>query len=126
MASDPAVPPAIASALNEATMCLAENCPRAAAVMARRTLEAVALDQGEAEGTLAQRLAKLAGRNVLQPTLAEWSKEVRLIGNTGAHYDPINEVSQTDAAQLVEFVRELLRYLYILPHELNKRRSAKS
>lgn len=124
MVSDPAVPPAIASALSEATMCLAANCPRAAAVMARRTLEAIALDQGEASGTLVQKLKKLADRQVLQPTLAEWSKEVRLIGNAGAHYDPINDVAHSDAVQLVEFVQELLRYLYVLPHELNKRRGA--
>jgi hypothetical protein len=92
--------------------------------MARRTLEAIALDQGEASGTLVQKLKKLADRQVLQPTLAEWSKEVRLIGNAGAHYDPINDVAHSDAVQLVEFVQELLRYLYVLPHELNKRRGA--
>ncbi|MGZ3240083.1 MAG: hypothetical protein ACXU7Z_06650, partial [Burkholderiaceae bacterium] len=40
MSSHAAIPVAIAEALNEAVTALAANCPRAAAVMARRTLEA--------------------------------------------------------------------------------------
>jgi len=90
--------------------------------MARRTLEAIAVDKGETTGVLAERLKKLAARGVLQPTLADWAKEVRLVGNTGAHFDPIDTVSKADAEQLNAFVRELLRYLYELPAELGRRK----
>ncbi|MGZ3240890.1 MAG: DUF4145 domain-containing protein, partial [Burkholderiaceae bacterium] len=62
-------------------------------------------------------------RNLLQPTLADWAKEVRLVGNSGAHFDPINIVSKDDASQLIDFVRELAKYIYVLPFELNERRS---
>ena len=91
--------------------------------MARRTLEAITVDQGETTGVLAQRLASMATKNLLQPTLADWAKEVRLVGNAGAHFDPINAVSKDDVAQLINFVQELSKYLYVLPFELNKRRT---
>jgi len=120
-----AVPAAIAGAYNEAALALSANCPRAAAVMARRTLEAIATDKGETSGDLAKRLANMAAKGLLHPTLTDWSKEVRLMGNIGAHFDPINDVSPEDARQLIDFIRELAKFLYVLPFELNARRAAK-
>lgn len=119
----PAVPPAIASAFGEALLTHSANCPRACAVMARRTLEAITDDKGETAGTLAKRLDALAQAGLLHPTLTDWAKEIRLIGNAGAHFDPIADVSREDAAQLVKFTGELLRFLYILPSELATRRN---
>lgn len=120
-----AVPVPIAGAYHEATLALSANCPRAAAVMARRTLEAIAVDKGEAVGTLAQRLSNMFTKGLLHPTLEEWTKEVRLIGNVGAHFDPINNVSIEDARQLIDFIRELAKFIYVLPFELNERRTSK-
>jgi hypothetical protein len=90
--------------------------------MARRTLEAITVDKGETTGVLADRLKKLASNGTLLPTLADWAKEVRLVGNAGAHFDPINSVSKKDAEDLIAFVRELLRYLYELPADLARRK----
>jgi hypothetical protein len=117
------VPPNISEAFAEASTALMAQCPRAAAVMARRTLEAMADDKGETQGTLAQRLTALDQKGILHPSLSEWAKEVRLIGNVGAHFDPIEQVSINDARQLVSFVRELLQYIYELPAQLARRRS---
>jgi hypothetical protein len=116
------VPPDIAGVFEEAVRALHAECPRASAVMARRTLEAITVKKGETSGVLADRLKNLATRGVLQPTLFDWAKEVRLVGNAGAHFDPINNVSKEDAKELVSFVRELLRYLYELPGELARRK----
>ena len=118
------VPIAIADAFREAVRAGHAKCPRAAVVMARRTLEAITVDKGETKGQLADRLTNLASKGVLTPMLAEWSKEVRLVGNVGAHFDPISSVSTKDAEDLISFVRELLRYLYELPADLSKRRGA--
>jgi hypothetical protein len=116
------VPSEIAQVFQEAVRAMHADCPRAAAVMARRTLEAMTVDKGVTKGTLADRLNGLAAKGVLLPTLADWSKEVRLVGNTGAHFDPIGSVSKEDAEDLISFVRELLRYLYELPADLSRRR----
>jgi hypothetical protein len=118
------VPAPVRSAFDEACKCLASDCPRAATAMARSALEGIVVDQGETKGLLMQRLKNLAGRGVLLPTLADWSKEVRLLGNDAVH-DLAVDVSMEDAKQLVEFIRELARYIYILPHELQKRLAKK-
>jgi hypothetical protein len=65
------IPARINGAFQEAVLCLSANCPRAAAVMARRTLEGIADDKGEKSGTLAQRLSALATKGVLPPTLGQ-------------------------------------------------------
>jgi len=116
------IPPEIAGAYAEAVTALYANCPRASAVMARRTLEAITTDEGETTGNLAGRLQALAAKGILHPTLVDWTREVRLVGNSGAHYDAINQVSIDDARQLVSFVHELLGYLYELPADLARRR----
>ena len=119
----PDVPNEIAQVFQEAVQALHAECPRASAVMARRTLEAVTVDKGASGKTLFERLNNMAASGVLPPTLADWAKEVRLVGNTGAHFDPITTVSKEDSAQLISFVRELLKYLYELPAELARRRT---
>lgn len=119
----PDIPSAIADTYAEASRALSANCPRASAVMARRTLEAIALEKGESSGELAKRLAALASKGTLHPTLAEWAREIRLLGNVGGHFDPMDTVSVDDARKLLDFERELLRYLYELPANLDRLRS---
>lgn len=119
----PDVPKEIASAFAESVTALSANCPRACAVMARRTLEAITVEKGETKGTLAERLDAMGRNGILLPALSDWAKEVRLVGNIGAHFDPIQQVSMEDARQLTDFIRELLKYLYELPAELARRRS---
>lgn len=117
------IPEEIRDAFAEANTCLLANCPRASAVMARRVLEAITVEKGETKGTLVERLNTLSSKGTLHPTLSDWSREVRLIGNKGAHFDPIQSVTKDDAKQLILFIRELLKYLYELPAELSRRRS---
>ncbi len=119
----PDVPVQIAEVFQEAVRAMHAECPRAAAAMARRTLEAITVDKGETKGVLADRLKNLATNGVLVPTLADWAKQVRLVGNAGAHFDPIDSVSKKDAKDLISFVRELLRYLYELPADLARRKN---
>lgn len=117
------IPTAIRDVVDEAGRCLTAGCPRAAAVMGRRALEAVTDGFGFASGVLAKRLESMEGSGKLHQSLAGWAKEVRLIGNAGAHFDPAQDVSDDDAAQLLSFLEELLRYLYVLPAELERHRS---
>lgn len=117
------IPDEIKEIFSEAITTFYARAPRATAVMLRRTIEAITVYFGENEGTLAQRLLALSDKNILQPSLAEWVKEVRLIGNQGAHYDPANAVTMEDVQQLMNFVEELMKYLFILPAELSRRRN---
>jgi uncharacterized protein DUF4145 len=120
------VPVPIAAVFAEAAKTLAAGCPRATAVMVRRTLEAITADKGQTKGTLAQQLAALGAAGTLPPAVAEWATEVRLVGNAGAHFDPMDEVTQEDAHQVLSFTREVLKHLYELPAELARRRASRA
>jgi hypothetical protein len=119
-----AVPEAIRFALQEAEATFAANCFRAATIMARHALEAIAADQGAEKGKLVDRVKALADCHKLQPNLADWATEVRLVGNAGAH-GPLDNVSEDDAKDLLAFMQELVNYLYVLPFELQERRKNK-
>jgi len=90
--------------------------------MSRRTLEAITVEKGEDSGTLAKRIENLKIKGILDKNLADWATEIRLIGNAGAHFDPINEVAKEDANQIIMFIDELIKYVYIMPAEIAKRR----
>lgn len=117
------IPAEVSNIYYEAVITYYAKAPRATAVMLRRTVEAIVVNLGETKGSLAQRLQNLSDKNILQSSLSDWAKEVRLIGNQGAHYDPANEVTMEDATQLLTFVQELMKYIYELPAELQRRRN---
>lgn len=92
--------------------------------MARRTLEAMCAEQGISEKTLAQSVSALVAIGKLVPSLGDWAKEVRLVGNKSAHFDPFEDVAAEDVAQLLSFLIELLKFTYELPAELKRRRES--
>lgn len=63
--------------------------------MSWRPLEAITVEKGEAKGSLADRLKNRSEKGVLHPSLSEWAREVRLIGNKSAHFESINEALQS-------------------------------
>lgn len=91
--------------------------------MFRRTLEAITVDKGFKEKTLHKSLLKLFQTELLPHTFEEWIKEVRMVGNIGAHFDPIEAVDVDDAGEIQSFIEELLNHVYIIPSNLNNRRS---
>lgn len=116
------IPSHISSAYSEGITCLAASCPSAATVMFRRTLEAITVDKGFEEGSLYKRLIKVFEEGAMPLTFKEWVKEIRLIGNSGAHFDPINIVKVEDAKDMQNFIEELIKHIYIIPSQLNRRR----
>lgn len=125
MKLDVSIPQEIQETLKEAKITYSTQCYRSSAVMSRRTLEAIASDKGESQGTLSKRIKVLIDKGILDKNLGDWATEIRLIGNHGAHYDPIKEVNKADANQIIMFIEELIKYLYVMPAEIAKRRSNK-
>ena len=116
------IPQEIADVYVEAMTTYYAQAPRATAVMLRITLEAITVKFDEKQGVLSIRLKNMAQKGILQPQLAEWAKEIRLIGNVGGHFDPAESVSMDEAKQLLSFTEELLKYLFELPAELERLR----
>lgn len=128
-AMDEAVSVIVQRAYDEAQRCMAARAFGASAVMLRRTIEAIVLDQGGPETlaaltrNLASGLAALGAEGKLQGSLVEWAREIRLVGNVGAHFDPLDEVSEADAISLDHLVRRLIEYVYEMPARIRRSRT---
>jgi len=116
---DNTIPEPLREAFSEGMKCLGVEAPRAAAVMFRRTVEAIVRDIGSRKATdqldsndLAGSLKILAKEKILDSTLGEWADDIRLLGNTGGHFDPISDVSMEQANDLAQLIRQILRYHY--------------
>jgi len=64
----------------------------------------------------------LITKGILDKNLGDWATEIRLIGNSGAHFYPIKDVDKHDAEQIILFIEELIKYVYVMPSEIAKRR----
>jgi hypothetical protein len=120
------VPVPLQKIMQEAKVTFAAQCFRSSAVMARRALEAITVDKGETEGSLAQRIRNLVSAGIIDMNLGNWATEIRLIGNTAAHYDPVDDVEKNEANQIIMFIDQLINYTYIMPAAINKRRTKNS
>lgn len=100
----------------EAAACLQAGAPRGAAIMTRTTIDA-ALQDCEAPGgpSTKKRISSMEGR--LPQQLIEMAHELRLGGNDATHEFEY-EWSLEDAQELLDFLRQLLHHLYVVPQQL--------
>jgi hypothetical protein len=129
---DESIPSEIRDAYGEGIKAMSAQAPNAAAVMFRRTLEAVVKTSGSAaaqkaaEDTLWKGLNVMADEGALDKSLAEWAKEIRVVANFGAHFDVTDGVTTDEAENLSRLIRELLRYLYEMPARIQRTRAGPS
>jgi Domain of unknown function (DUF4145) len=116
------IPAELRDAYSEGMRSLGVNAPRSAVVMFRRTVEGIVRDKGGAKAVeqldnrdLAGALRIMAKERELDPALADWAQEVRLIARTGAHFDPMEDVTPEQAGDLGRLIREMFRSLYETP-----------
>lgn len=127
---DASIPPEVAGCFSEGVRCLSAHAPRAAAVMFRRTLEAVVRSSRSANAVqtldkknLAAALSVMAAEHTLDPALADWAKELRLVGNLGGHFDLLDDVQMDEAEEMSRLARGLFTYLYEMPAKLARSRA---
>jgi hypothetical protein len=129
---DASIPTTLSNAFREGMRCLGAAAPHAAAVMYRRTIEGIVRDKGSEKAVkqlessdLPGALKIMAKEHDLDPTLSEWADEVRGLGNVGGHFDPLEEVSMEQAADLSHLVRQILRYKYEEPARRQRLRESR-
>lgn len=115
---DEAVPESISKIFNEAVR-IKSVAPNAFAVQIRRALEAVCIDRGSSQGTLAKQLKELGKKGEIPKTLSEASDILRIIGNVGAHASH-KDVHPLQAMALDDFFRAIVEYVYVSPAKINQ------
>lgn len=111
----PDVPPHIAAAASEAVACLSFKAYRAVGALARAVVEAACKEQKAEGGNLYKRIESLAEAGVIRPGTAESAHEIRHIGNGSAHGDFAESLTQEEAEEAIEFMREVLAEVYVYP-----------
>jgi hypothetical protein len=125
----PDIPSDVASAYSEGMRALSVKAPRAAVVMFRGMLAHFVKDKGsaaaQAKNSLYHSLEQMSQDGSLHPSLVEWAKEIRVLGNAAAHPDSLDPVSEDEAAELGRLCRELLRVVYEIPASITRSRAAR-
>lgn len=103
----------------EAQKCFRAQVYEACVIMCRKGIEGICTDKGEIKGTLADKLKKLKDKHILEETFYNWSNELRVIGNDGAHSHERN-IEKQDAKDAIDFFDALITYLYHLVDQYNK------
>jgi len=107
---DPRLPKPILSALTEAQLSFDARAYTAAAMMCRKTLEAICASHKAEGGDLAQKLQSLRETGVMEQRLWEWADALRIVGNSAAH--DLDSVGVDDARDTMEFTYALLEYVF--------------
>jgi hypothetical protein len=89
--------------------------------MTRRAIHSLCEDKGATGRDLYAQLKDLKEKHLITPDLHEWSDSLRVLGRDGAHPE-FPEVTEEDAEDGVKLLREIVRYVYILPHERAEKR----
>jgi hypothetical protein len=122
---DPNVPDSVAQDVKEALRCLWVKAYKACVVMCRRAIQSSAIAQSAKGGRLIDQIDDLAKEGKITEALRQFAHEVRLVGNDGAHPDKdgLENVTANDATDIVEFTREYLHHVYVMPAKLKARKA---
>lgn len=119
------VPEWIADAASEAYSCYSIRSYRAAILLARSVVEAVAKDKGIAKGNLADKIDALAEVGHIRTLIQSSAHEIRHLGNDMAHGDFVEPTTVEDAEDVLDFMSVVLAEVYQLPAQVNARQSTR-
>jgi hypothetical protein len=122
------LPDRIKESFEEAIVCHANGCYRAAALMVRRTLEEVCGDKGTSGEHLKARLKNLSSTIIIPRDLIEGADDLRLLGNDAAHIEArtYDKIGKEEVEVAIELAKEILKAVYQLGTLLARLRALRS
>jgi Domain of unknown function (DUF4145) len=120
------IPVPVAEDWIEAQKAFNENAVKAAAVMCRRVLYGVLLDKKCKEHPLHEGIAELVAQARLPHVVEQWLTEIKDDGHDAAHPFRALNVPAENVAETMEYTKELLRFVYIEPYDLQQRLARKA
>ena len=89
----------------------------ACSLLLRRTLEIILKDQGAVKWGLKEMIEEIASKGILPKSLKEASFFTKKYGDSAAHGKEL-AADDCDIQNLVEFVKYIIEYLYIIPTKI--------
>jgi Domain of unknown function (DUF4145) len=108
------VPEKVRNAFDEALTCTANECYVGAAMLIRKTLEAVCEDRSATGDDLNARIRDLQSKVVLPKELFEAMHDLRLLGNDAAHIKAktYDDIGKDEVLVGVELAKEVIKATY--------------
>ncbi|HSY50636.1 MAG TPA: DUF4145 domain-containing protein [Thermoanaerobaculia bacterium] len=122
---DRLIPEEIRNSLAEATICFKAKAYNASTVMAGRALEGVCRHFGTEKIYLGPGIQQLREKEVIDARLARWAGELQKARNLSAHASG-EKVSRQDAQDLLDFVRAICEYVFVLTRKYDNYMSRKT
>lgn len=120
----PDVPAGIARDADEAHQCDSIGASRAAVVMARRAVQALAIDNGaKPNARLVNQVDELATKGTITESMRQVAHAVRLSGNDGAHPDDdpdLDDLDDDEVRDVLAFLDSLLEHVYQTPAKVDR------
>src|SRR5260370_13990863 len=122
---DAEVPASVSEDFKEALRCHFIRAHRAVVVMCRRAIQQSAIELKANGSKLINQIDDLFRNGKITESLKDFAHEVRLTGNDGAHPDKdgLSDVTEIDANEIIEFTREYLHHVYVMPAKLAARKA---
>ena len=114
------VPSPIGDAASEAYACYSIRSYRAAILLARSVVEAVAKNQGVTDGPLVEKIDALEAQRVISPLMKDTAHAIRVVGNEMAHGDFVAAVDEEECDDVLNFMSALLDAVYQQPAKLTR------
>lgn len=112
--TDERIPEDIRNDLQESKDCFSLGAYRAAAVMARRSMQSACIDKGALKHKLADQIVELKTRGIISSDLQEWADVVRWVGNDAAHPNK-DKVEREDAEDILKLAEQFMHIIYVTP-----------
>lgn len=97
------------------------SAPAGVVVLAASAVDAMLKAKNYKDGSLYARIDKAAQDHEITSDMAAWAHEVRLDANEQRHSDDSAPLPGTeDAARLIEFVRALGTFMFVLPSRIKR------
>lgn len=121
------IPTKILSAFEEAIICHSNQCYIASAIMIRKTLEEICINEKAGGDNLFKRIKNLGGKIMIPKDLIDGMDELRLLGNDAAHIEAntFEQIGREEIEISIEFTKEILKATYQYEDLLSKLRSLK-
>ena len=122
------IPRDIINTFEQAITCHSTGCFVASAIMVRRTLEEVCVDQGTEGNNLKKRIEDLKSKITISKELLDGMNELRILGNDATHVEAkeYENISEEETTIAIECAKEILKSLYQQGSIVEKLKSLKN
>lgn len=123
---DENVPQGIAADFSEALRCDWISAYKGCVVLCARAIQASAIALGAKKKKLTDQIDELFDMGKITESLKDFAHEIRVTRNLGAHPDKdgLDDVEDSDSKDIIQFTREYLHHIYVMPALLAARRKA--